>query len=524
MILFLALGVGFPVTIAGPRRARAETLRHCFAVIAGLLLLWYESRLPSVGTMWSLVAHKNMRFSPSFVFSFVYRLFSLTSVLTLLTILTSCFLLATTRLARYYAVAGVLCLVVISGGAFFSRSEISSELLDKPTPIPFAPQAVVSQSGAPAMRTLSPDESLNLFFADEKDRSVPLASPTRPDFDIILLQLCSFAWEDFHVVGHSTDAFFGQFDIVFTRFNSADSYSNSAALRLLRGTCGLTPHDELFKPASERCYPFEIWRNLGYTTTAAFNHDGVYSDFTRTLREWGKIDEPLDISSLKDRRTSFDDTWVYDDHAVLSSWLARYATSTAPLALYYNSISLHPGVHGNEKEWWKKTHQAVYRESLGRLTDSVERFFAELRASGRKAVVVVVGEHGTALQGNALQPTIVRDIPLPNITFVPAAIKFFGPGFNTRSEGMRIAVDTPVSYRGLYATLAQFMRQSPFGTSRDFLKTMTEDLPTTPFVAMSENGVVIESNGRFLYKKGSRPWEVLPDFVKVHDVDLNFIK
>ena len=43
----------------------------------------------------------------------------------------------------------------------------------------------------------------------------------------------------------------------------------------------------------------------------------------------------------------------------------------------------------------------------------------ELEASGRRAVVVLVPEHGAALRGDSAQIAGLREIPTPAITLVP---------------------------------------------------------------------------------------------------------
>ncbi len=49
------------------------------------------------------------------------------------------------------------------------------------------------------------------------------------------------------------NALFDRFDILFTAFDSAASYSGPAAIRLLRGNCGATTHQELYSPARPEC-------------------------------------------------------------------------------------------------------------------------------------------------------------------------------------------------------------------------------------------------------------------------------
>jgi hypothetical protein len=245
----------------------------------------------------------------------------------------------------------------------------------------------------------------------------------------------------------------------------------------------------------------------------AFNHDGVYSDFTETLKQWAKTDQPMDISTLKPTRVSFDNSSIYDDYDVLSLWLAQ-APKDRPAALYYNTVYLHAGVHKEDKNWWKQENAPRYQAGYRELTENVTRFFNDLKNSGRRAVVVVVGEHGAALHGSPVQISTIREIPLPGITTVPAAIKIFGPGFNDR-VALRNSIDEPVSYYGLYTLINAIMREGPYGMSPETLSSLAENIPKTEEVGMSPNGVVMQRQDGFYYKNTWGAWSVLPEYIRV---------
>jgi len=56
----------------------------------------------------------------------------------------------------------------------------------------------------------------------------------------------------------------------------------------------------------------------------------------------------------------------------------------------------------------------------------LDAFLANLDKSGRRVMVLVVPEHGAALEGDRMQMSGLRDIPSPSITHVPVGIKFVG--------------------------------------------------------------------------------------------------
>ncbi|MEI8617012.1 cellulose biosynthesis protein BcsG [Pseudoalteromonas sp. B193] len=53
-------------------------------------------------------------------------------------------------------------------------------------------------------------------------------------FDVIILNICSMAVADLNAIGVSVTDMYKDFDVVFSDFNSATSYSGPAAVRLLR--------------------------------------------------------------------------------------------------------------------------------------------------------------------------------------------------------------------------------------------------------------------------------------------------
>ncbi|MDW4658054.1 cellulose biosynthesis protein BcsG, partial [Escherichia coli] len=84
--------------------------------------------------------------------------------------------------------------------------------------------------------TAEPDNAtleayLQKFYATEATRQVefkPSTSPAQP-FDLLLINICSMAWDDLDAVGLRDNTLFQQMDVVFDNFNSATSYSGPAA-------------------------------------------------------------------------------------------------------------------------------------------------------------------------------------------------------------------------------------------------------------------------------------------------------
>ena len=304
--------------------------------------------------------------------------------------------------------------------------------------------------------------------------------------------------------------FFKNFDYIFTNFNSATSYSNPAVLRLLRSTCGQTTEDKLFTDVNSQCYIMEDLRKLGYSTYTILNHDGNYSGFKDAIVKYGKADVPLDNSKLKPAEVSFDDTLIYSDKDALSLWFASpEADIHKNSALFYNSITLHTGSKYVNNPYLSNNDQ--YTLSLSDLTNDINEIFDRIKKTNRKTIVLLVGEHGAAIRGSALQPATVREIPLPQITQVPAVIKFFGPGFNERTDGYGIVNDKPLSYLGIMELLSRVLQKNPYNGEQLLKLKLTDNLPETSFVSESQSGTILQNDLGLFYKlKKYENWDILP--------------
>ena len=82
--------------------------------------------------------------------------------------------------------------------------------------------------------------ALKTFHEEESTRRVsfPEKAQGAADFDVILLHVCSLAWDDLDFIGERNNPLLQKFDIIFERFNSAASYSGPSVIRLLRANCG----------------------------------------------------------------------------------------------------------------------------------------------------------------------------------------------------------------------------------------------------------------------------------------------
>lgn len=90
------------------------------------------------------------------------------------------------------------------------------------------PSAASAVQGA--VVPVDPQARLQAFYQGESQRKLQLPAAGKPAFDVVVLHVCSLAWDDLDVVGERNHPLFGRFDLLFSNFNSATSYSGPAVL------------------------------------------------------------------------------------------------------------------------------------------------------------------------------------------------------------------------------------------------------------------------------------------------------
>ncbi|WP_374349121.1 cellulose biosynthesis protein BcsG [Chitinimonas sp.] len=374
-----------------------------------------------------------------------------------------------------------------------------------PMPATMAAGLAGSQIAAPASQgpasSVELDRSLSSFFSAEQGRSVVFTAPVDAGepFDIIVLHVCSLSWDDLAFVGSDHHPLLNKFDVVFRNFSSGASYSGPAAIRLLRASCGQRTHTGLYGAIAQPCFLFHGLEQVGFQTQYAMNHDGHFGDFISDVQQRGEMQvPPLAINDTPVYLKAFDDTPIRDDYAVLEKWWkARLASPVQRVGLYYNTISLHDGNHypGSAPGGSVK----IYKPRVEKLLGDVDRLLQLIAASGRKAAVVMIPEHGAALRGDKMQISGLREIPGPRISLVPVGVKLVnGPG-----SGQPLYVDKPTSYLAMTKLLANFIARNPYGSPAPHLADYVADLPTTEFVADNGDIVVQRFGSRYyLHSKG----------------------
>ena len=479
--LHWVLNLAFAAALAWPlddRRLRIA--RHVVAAPLALALLYHDSFLPPFSRIVSQ-AGVLASFSPAYLLELAERFVSWPLVAT---VAVGAFLFfATRRWLRYatFAFLGLVTMPLLPAPGFWNRPAPAEAVADR-DPVRAAADAPVALTELDAL--------LAAFYQGElaKTLRLPVAAAAPAAFDVVILSICSMSWDDLDEVRLRDAPLLARFDIVFRQFNSAASYSGPAVLRLLRAGCGQTAQDALYGSAPEGCFLFADLARAGYKPALLMNHDGHFDNFAQQLRDQGGLGiAPEHDQGAPVAMQSFDGTPIHADYETLARWWQPRSADPAPLALLYNTITMHDGnrVPGMSSQRSKDT----YKPRATRLFADIERFIALIEASKRPTLLLLVPEHGGAIRGDAVQVSGLREIPTPAITAVPAAVKLIGfPALGPAKAP--IMVDQPSSYFALSTLLAGLMADGGRG-GRDSLEAMVRQLPAIDWVAENEGTVLI---------------------------------
>lgn len=355
------------------------------------------------------------------------------------------------------------------------------------------------------------------FFLAESTRVVKFKKPVsgKIDFDIVVLHICSLGWDDLKVLGMEENEFFKKFQYLYKNFNTVTSYSLPALNRLLYSSCGQKGYDQVDKTKSRDCMIFGALQDVGFETATVLNHNGKYSDFADTIIRGGHITTPMmpNADLPAEEQYMFYPSPIYSNYATLEKWwkLRQQGSPDVPAAIYYNTVSLHDGSHLiNDEGWWKRDPKEQYSSLLKHFLDDMTKFFDLLASSGRNVVVVFIPEHGRALKGSAMQPSGLRELPLPSATNVPVGIKLIGPKYNNAPINQQV-ITKPSSYLAFAYQLAYYVENTPFEPDSLSPKSLAAKLPETALVTDNwATRIMKVGQSYYMYGKDKK-WVQVPD-------------
>ena len=500
-----------------PRMA-LHRLRHWVAIPIGFALFWHDTWLPGPQSIISQ-GGEVAGFSADYLLDLTLRFINWQMLGALFVMFIAWLFLSQWVRVTVFVVAIMIWLnaMTIVGPAFTlwpastqSATVATTGATAAPTVATAGTTPVVgdmpAQTAPPTSENLN--AWLNSFYESEAKRKTTFPSQLAADaqpFDLLVINICSMAWADIEASGLSSHPLWNHFDIVFRQFNSATAYSGPAAIRLLRASCGQTSHKNLYQTAGEQCYLFDNLTKLGFTQQLMMDHNGVFGGFLDEVRQNGGIQVPLmNQAGLPPVLQSFDGSPVYDDTAVLNRWMESEATKQGQrTATFYNLLPLHDGNH-----YPGVRQTADYKIRAQKLFDELDAFFTQLEKSGRKVMVVMVPEHGAALQGDKMQVSGLRDIPSPSITHVPTAIKFFG--MKSPHQGAPIDITQPSSFLAVSELVARVLDGKIFNEDNVNWDQLTSGLPQTAPVSENANAVVIQYQNKPYVRLNGGDWVPYP--------------
>jgi cellulose synthase operon protein YhjU len=492
--------------------ARLHRLRSLVSLLPGFALLWHDTWLPGLNSLLSQ-GDQLAGFSSAYLLDLADRFINwqmIGSVFVLLVLY-----LFVSQWIRVSVLVSLILIwlnvATIAGPALslFPSKAATPEVAHTPTPTSSQQTAAIGpldQSAAPTSANLT--AWLNRFYDSERQRvtQFPDALPADSQpFDILMINICSLAWSDVDVAQLRNHPLWKHFDIVLNNYNSATSYSGPAGIRLLRASCGQTSHSDLYKPADQRCYLFDNLAKLGFKQQLMMDHTGEFGNYLKELRDAGDLHAPLmSQSGIAPELTSFDGSPVFNDGQLMQRWLDdRNKSSDARSATFYNLIPLHDGTRalGSTKTAdWKPRAQLLF--------DQLDSFLTNLEKSGRRVMVVMVPEHGAALQGDKMQMSGLRDIPSPDITHVPVGIKFVG--MKAPHQGQPLIINSPTSLQAISGLVSRVVDGQIFNAPNVNMAALTDNLPQTPVVSENDNAVVVMYQGKPWIRLNGGDWVAYP--------------
>ena len=492
---------------------RWHRVRHWVSLPAGFALFWHDTWLPGFASLMSQ-GDQLAGFSAAYLLDLLNRFINWQMIGAAFVLLVIYLFIA--QWIRVTVIVSLLLLwinVVNIAGPSFSllpgKAATPKAVLNTATPANHEAATsnnVLDQSAPPTSANLT--AYLNAFYQQEKQRVTHFPETLAPDsvpFDVLVINICSLAWADVDAVQLRNHPLWKHFDIMLNNYNAATAYSGPAGIRLLRASCGQSSHHDLYQPANKQCYLFDNLANLGFTSQLMLDHTGVFGGFLQELRDDGNMQAPLmSQQGVAAAYTSFDGSPIYNDAQLMQRWLdERQKSSEARSATYYNLIPLHDGTRE-----LGSTRTAAYQPRAKQLFDQLDAFLTSLDKSGRRVMVIVVPEHGAAVEGDKMQMSGLRDIPSPAITHVPVGIKF--AGMKAPHPQQPVVVETATSMLAISDLISRVVDGQVFNAANVNMSVLTDNLPQSAVVSENDNAVVMMYQGKPWIRLNGGDWVAYP--------------
>ncbi|WP_163933583.1 cellulose biosynthesis protein BcsG [Paraferrimonas sp. SM1919] len=460
-------------------------LRNILAVPLGVALFYYDSWLPSFTRV-----SKQFYDLSQFSFDYFVELFS--RVIDWQTVAIG--FIAWVVYVNIKQIIRLNSVIVVGFIVIMIHRANTTETTAENQTLPQSNDSAVLQDNA--ILANSPSQMLHWFYQNEQQKRIDYSGVTvQTEFDILIINVCSLAWQDLKFTGLDSHPLMSEFDIIFNNFNSVSPYSGPASIRLMKANCGQTAEAGIYEHSSNDCYLSESLKSLGFEAQTLFNHDAQFGNFAKEIDQYGRWNgKRIDNQQAKVNQLSFDGSNIYSDASVLQQWFNL--PQNRPTVTYYNSISLHDGnkLIGNQQNL---NSLESFHPRLSQFLNDIYGLFNTLQNSDRKTMVIFVPEHGAGLKGDKLQIAGMREFPSPNLTLVPAAVKFFGlqqPPQRTQ------VINQTMSYYALAQIIHSAITKDIFGNQDVTISQLLANIEATTHVAENNGATVVKFAEQYLLR------------------------
>ncbi|QMT59658.1 cellulose biosynthesis protein BcsG [Legionella sp. PC997] len=459
--------------------------RNYIAIPIGFVLFYHDTWLPGIQSILSQ-GENLLEFTPDYLLELLNRFINWYMIGAALLLLVAYLLISKWVKMTVFTVVillGLMITSIINPSFLFTFMKKNQEVVVDNT-------TTTDSKSTPNSNAPPTDEELNKylsqFYKEQKNLHTAFPNELSADaqpFDILILQICSLGWTDIEAVHLENDPLWSKFDILFKNFNSVATYSAPSAIRLLRSSCGQTPESALYTPVESQCYLSDNLAKLGFSPQVVLDNSGEFAHFLEDIQEYGGLKNAplLSQAGISLQEKSFDNEPIYNDSQLLNRWFNNLVQSKVDRSFtFFNILALHDGARSlNDNK------VIPYKVKVVELFTDVDDLFRRLEQSGRKVMVIMVSEHGNNLTGDKLQIPGLRDIPSPNVTHIPAGIKFIGMKAVHTDP---ILIEAPSSYLALSELISRVVDGGIFNQTTIDWQKLIQNLPQTPMV--SDNGVV----------------------------------
>ncbi|TRX03596.1 cellulose biosynthesis protein BcsG [Candidatus Methylobacter oryzae] len=467
------------------------------AILIGSYLFYDDSYLPPLSRALAQ-ADQLSQFDTGYLFELLTRFVSLNFLLI--------FFITTVFYFTFYKILRINVLVIAAIVYLqFINSHLSFSPINKTVD-----NAAAGETNAASPSSATITEQLNSykkeFFEKQSNLKASLNKDiaVKSEFDILVLSICSLAWDDVKYFKQENHKLFKEFDIVFDHFNSATSYSGPAIVRLFQANCGQKSHaDLLTNKLDPQCSLLENLKSVGFDIELMLNHDGMFDNFLSLIKDKGGMDASPIQYKLNPYLLNFDSSPIYRDKEILSRWLQeREQHKENKKFTFYNTISLHDGISLVSNTQLKSPE--TYEQRLVTLLDDMYEILDGLKKSNRPVVVLFVPEHGANIRGDKMQISGMRELPSPAVTNVPVGLKVIGNNMKRIGEQKHVTQQT--SFFAITHLVNQLLENDVYGKNEFDPEKMLNNLPETPMLSENEGSIVMQYNKNYYYSFNNDEW------------------